>query len=144
MLKEDTLSHYKETHQIEWANNLPENCPPENILVPENEDFYRLLINKDEIVADDWKPYVELYPNKNYLGNTFINANGLSISKNSDFKELTKLPKIKKQFKGLAKITLNPTDGVLKKTGSDDKHYTWWRTTSFDENSAEIVDNEEA
>lgn len=143
MLKKDTLSHYIETYQIEWANNLPENCPPENILVPENEDFYRLLINKDEIVADDWKPYVELYPRKNYLGETFINANGLSISKNSDFNELTKLPKIKKQFKGLAKITLNPTDGVLKKTGSDDKHYTWWRTTLFDENSAKIVNDEE-
>lgn len=144
MLKKDTLSHYLETHQIEWANTLPENCPPEDILVPENEDFYRLILNKDKIVADDWKPYVELYPEKKFVGKAFINANGLSISKNSDFNELTKLPNMKNQFKGLAKVTLNPTDGVLKKTGSDDNHFTWWRTTSFDENSAEIVNNEEA
>ncbi len=144
MLKEDTLSHYKEMYQIEWANVLPENCPPENILVPEDEEFYRLLINKDEIVSDDWKPYTQLYPEKKYLGEKLIMANGLSISKNSDFKSLTKLPALKKQFKGLAKITLNPTDGVLKKTGNDDKHYTWWRTTSFDESSAEIINNEEA
>lgn len=46
MLKEDTLTHYKEAHQIEWANALPENCPPENILVPENEEFYRLFIEQ--------------------------------------------------------------------------------------------------
>ena len=143
MLKEDTLSHYKEMHQIEWANDLPENCPPENILVPEDEEFYRLLLHKDEIVSDDWKPYTQLHPERKYLGDQFILANGLSISKNSDFKELTKLPKLK-NFKGLAKITLNPTDGVLKKTGKDDKHYTWWRTTSFDVNSAEIINNEEA
>lgn len=144
MLKEDTLTHYKEAHQIEWTNALPENCPPENILVPENEEFYRLLLNKDQIVDEDWKPYTELYPNKKYVGDQIIMANGLSISKNDDFKELTKLPHMKKMFKGLAKIKLNPTDGVLKQTGKDDKHYTWWRTTSFDNNSAEIINNEEA
>lgn len=144
MLKEDTLSHYRETYQIEWANNLPENCPPENILVPENEVFYRLLFNKNEIVGDDWKPYIDLYPDKKYIGNTLVMANGLSISKIDNYNELTKLPALKKRYKGLAKITLNPEDGVLKKTGYDDKHYTWWRTTSFDENSAEIVNNEKA
>lgn len=143
MLKKDTLSHYMETYQIKWANTLPENCPPEDILVPENEDFYRLLFNKDEIIEDDWKPYIELYPEKKYNGAHLINANGLSISKNSDFKDLTKLPNIQKHYKGLAKVTLNPTDGVLKKTGADDKHYTWWMTTSFDKSSAEIINNEE-
>lgn len=144
MLKEDTLTHYKEAHQIEWANTLPENCPPEEILVPEDEEFYQLLLNKDQIVDEDWKPYTELYPNKKYVGDQLIMANGLSISKNDNFKELTKFPHIKKRFKGLAKIKLNPTDGVLKQTGSDDMHYTWWRTTSFDNKSAEIINNEEA
>ena len=99
MLKEDTLTHYKEAHQIEWANTLPENCPPEEILVPEDEEFYRLLLNKDQIVDEDWKPYTELYPNKKYVGDQLIMANGLSISKNDNFKELTKFPHIKKRFK---------------------------------------------
>lgn len=143
MLKKDTLSHYMETYQIEWANPLPKNCPPEDILVPENEEFYRLLINKDKITEDDWKPYIELYPKKKYVGENFINANGLSIIKDYNFNGFTKLPNLK-QFKGLAKVTLNPTDGVLKKTGTNDKHYTWWRTKSFDENSAEIINNEKA
>ena len=144
MLKEDTLTHDKEIYQVEWAYTLPENCPPETILVPENEEFYRLLYNEDEITEDDWKPYTELYPDKKYFGNALLNAYGLSISKNGNYDELTKLPNLKKRFKGLAKVTLNPTDGVLKKTGKDDKHYTWWSTTSFDKNSAEIVNHEEA
>lgn len=143
MLKKDTLTHYKETHQIEWANTLPENCPPEDILVPEDEEFFRLLINQDQIVEDDWKPYTELYPNKTYVGEQLLNANGLSITKGGDFKELTKPVYMKKKFKGIAKIKLNPTDGVLKKTGADNNHYTWWRTTSFDTSTAEIIKNEE-
>lgn len=141
MLKQDTLSHYLETHQIEWANSLPENCPPENILVPEGEEFYRLLINEDVIVEDDWKSQKELHPNNSYDGEDLINAHGLSILKEVDH-NLFKLPRYKR-FKGLAKIVLNPSDGVLKKTYRD-KHYTWWRTTLFDKNSAEIVNNEEA
>ena len=111
--------------------------------MPENEDFYRLLLNKDEIVENDWKPYIELYPNKKYHGECLINATGLSILKKYNFTELKRLPGVK-HLKGIARVTLNPTDGVLKKTGSDDNHYTWWRTTSFDENSAEIVNDEKA
>ena len=44
----------------------------------------------------------------------------------------------------MAKIKLKPTDGVLKKTGKDDKHYTWWKTKGFDPSVAEIINNEEA
>jgi hypothetical protein len=141
MLKKDTLSHYCETHQIEWASTLPENCPPENILVPEEEEFYRLLINEDTIIEEDWKSQKELHPDKSYEGEDLINAHGLSLLKEADHNTF-KLPRFKR-FKGLAKIILNPTDGVLKKTYYDN-HYTWWRTTSFDENSVEIVNNEKA
>lgn len=136
MLKKDTLSHYKETHQIEWVNTFPENCPPEDILVPEDEEFYRLLINEDVVVEEDWKSQKELHPESTYSEENFINAHGLSILKEANH-NLFKLPKYKK-FKGLAKIVLNPSDGVLKKTYGD-KHYTWWRTTSFDENSVAII-----
>lgn len=143
MLKEDKLSHYLETYKIEWSNSLPENCPPENILVPEDEEFYRLLKNPDCVVEDDWKTYVELYPDKKYFGQDLIIANGLSITKNDNFQEAMVLPNLRK-FKGIARFKLNPSDGVLLKTGKNVNHYTWWRTTSFDTNSVEIVDHEKA
>ena len=139
MLKEDTLSHYKETYQIEWANTLPENCPPENILEPENEEFYRLLSNEDVITEKDWMSQKELHPDTTYADENFINAHGLSILKEVD-KKILKLPRYRK-FNGVVKIILNPTDGVVKKTYGPN-HYTWWRTTLFDEGSAEIISNE--
>lgn len=143
MLKEDTLSNYKKAYQIEWANTLPENCPPEHILIPEEEEFYRLILNKDHIVEEDWKTYSELFPDKKYPPQLMSLASGLSLTKNGDFKELKKLP-IAKRHKGIAKIKLNPTDGVLQKTGNDNNHYTWWRTTSFDPDTAEIIQDEKA
>lgn len=143
MLKKDTLSNYKATNQIEWANALPENCPPENILVPYDEEFYRVIKNEDRIVEDDWKTYIELFPEKKFSSSQILLANGLSITKSGDLKKLKKLPSLR-NHKGLAKLRLKPTDGVLQKTGKDDNHYTWWRTTSFDPQSAEIVKNDEA
>lgn len=137
MLKEDKLSHYIETYQIEWADPLPDNCPPEYILIPEAEEFYRLLLNEDKIVEDDWKTYTQLYPDQAYIGEKLILASGLSVNKDGDFNRLTKLSYMKR-FKGIALIKLNPTDGVLKKTKGKN-HYTWWRTTSFDTDKAEII-----
>ena len=85
MLKEDKLSHYIETYQIEWADPLPDNCPPEDILIPEAEEFYRLLLNEDKIVEDDWKTYTQLYPDQAYIGEKLILASGLSVNKDGDF-----------------------------------------------------------
>ena len=95
MLKEDKLSHYVETYNIEWADSLPENCPPEDVLIPEEEEFYRLLLNEDKIVEEDWKSYAELYPNRNY-GPKIIFASGLSVNKNNNFSQLTRLPGMKR------------------------------------------------
>lgn len=137
MLKEDKLSHYVETYKIEWADSLPENCPPEDILIPEDEEFYRFIKNDNKIVQEDWISYAKLSPNK-YNGNDLILASGLSVLKNIDTKKIIKLPAMK-HHKAIAKIILNPTDGVLKKTGNNKDHYTWWRTSLFDDTKAEIL-----
>lgn len=136
MLKEDKLSHYIETYKIEWADSLPENCPPQDVLVPEEEQFYRLLLNEDIVVDEDWKSYAELYPGK-FLGDQLIMASGLSIFNTSDLSNLKKFPSMRR-FKGVARIKLNPIDGVLKKTGRSN-HYTWWRTTAFNADNVEII-----
>lgn len=142
MLTQDTLENYKKSHEIEWANNLPEDCPPDIILVPDNQEMYRLTISADQVTEEDFKPYLELYPDKQYSGINKVLASGLSVLASCEPKTLNKLP-IRKKLKGVAKLTLNPDDGVLAKSGGDN-HYTWWRTKSFDINSAEIVKNEDA
>lgn len=68
-------------------------------------------------------------------------AAGLSVFCSYDPILTQKIPTLKK-FKGVAKRLLNPQDGVLAKTGGEN-HYTWWRSTSFDINSAEIIKKDE-
>lgn len=143
MLNKDTLENYQAAHQIEWANTLPEGCPPENILIPENEEFYRLTIEPDKVTEDDFKTYVELFPQKTFKGQLAIFATGLSVLSSDNPQGLLKLPGMEK-FKGVAKLTLTPKDGVMMKSGGKPYHYTWWRTTAFDIQSAVILNNEDA
>lgn len=142
MLTTETLENYQKSHEIEWANNLPEDCPPSVILVPENQEMFRLTISADNITEEDFKPYTELYPNRKYNSTQKILASGLSLLSSNEPTFIAKLPQGKK-FKGIAKLILNPEDGVLAKSGGPN-HYTWWRTNSFDINSAEILNNEDS
>ncbi len=142
MLSSDTLENYEKAHQIEWASELPDGCPPEQILVPDEDIFYRLTIDEDRITTEDLKSHLELYPNKNYLGFNRITASGVSVLDAMPDETKRNLPRLRR-FKGVAKLTLSATDGVLMKSGPDEHHYTWWPTTYFDISvSAEIVKDE--
>lgn len=141
MLKEDTLENYKKSHEIEWANELPEGCPPENILIPSDQEMYRLTLEADKVTEADFIPYLEQYKERKYSAPQKIMAAGLSVFCSYDPTLTQKIPTLKK-FKGVAKLLLNPQDGVLAKTGGEN-HYTWWRSTSFDINSAEIIKKDE-
>lgn len=141
MLKEDTLENYKKSHEIKWANELPEGCPPENILIPSDQEMYRLTLEADKVTEADFIPYLEQYKEKKYSVPQRIMAAGLSVFSSYAPTLTQKIPTLKK-FKGVAKLLLNPQDGVLAKTGGEN-HYTWWRSTSFDINSAEIIKKDE-
>lgn len=141
MLTEETLENYKKSHEIEWANDLPKGCPPEKILIPSNQEMYRLTLEADKVTEADFIPYLEQFKEKKYSAPQKIMAAGLSVLSSYGPMQIKKIPSLKK-FKGVAKILLNPQDGVLAKTGGEN-HYTWWRTTNFDINSAEILNKNE-
>lgn len=142
MLTPDTLDNYEKSHQIEWVSKLPDGCPPEEILIPDGDIFYRFVLDINQISEKDFRSYLELYPEKNYTGYNQVMASGLSVLDSVPDSGLIRLPKFRK-YKGIVKITLSAEDGVLVKSGSDEHHYTWWRTTSFDINSSIIVSNED-
>lgn len=55
MIKEIKLVTYIKEYGEHWADELPENCPPEDVCVADGDVFYRLTRNKDNIVPDDWQ-----------------------------------------------------------------------------------------
>lgn len=103
--------------------------------------MFRLTLEADKVTEADFVPYLEQYKDKKYSAPQKIMAAGLSIFSSYDPSLTQKIPSLRK-FKGVAKLQLNPQDGVLAKTGGEN-HYTWWRTTSFDINTVEMIEKDE-
>ncbi|MBQ3658467.1 MAG: hypothetical protein II956_16745 [Bacteroidales bacterium] len=55
MLQPDTLDNYRRYYNIEWAVDMPEGCPPQDILIPKNEKMYRLTLSQDKVTEDDFR-----------------------------------------------------------------------------------------
>ena len=128
MLTPYKISAYCQEFKPQWASEMPAGCPPEDVMVPSEHPFFRLVSHSD--TADDFKSYAETDPKRNW-GERLPLAVGLSLIDNeAKARKNLKLPFFR-QFKGILALTLNPTDGVVKQTGVHLSHYTWWRTRSF-------------
>ena len=134
------LTEYISKYNVSWAILLPANTPPEHVVVSyDNEPLFRLIQEDSVMTEDDLKPHTELYPQKKF-GNKLWQASGLSsLCTLEDARSMAKLPYLK-HLHGIAEIIMCPEYGVMLKTPSNNcaNHYTWWHTTLFDLNKAEI------
>lgn len=141
MIEALKLALYIKQHGEQWADELPDNCPPEEVYTASDETFYRMTFNEDRVVPEDWVNYLQLHPERNFTAEQRIYAAGLSLMDSEDAAlNKMKLPGIKRLgFKGLAKISLIPEDGVILQTTNENSHYTWWRTRMCNLAKAEMV-----
>ena len=57
------LTEYLENFDVSWAKSLPENTPPDNVVVAyHKEPLFRLIQEKDVMTEEDLKPHSELHP----------------------------------------------------------------------------------
>ncbi len=141
MIQHIKLAAYISEYGEHWADELPENCPPEDVCVTNEDVFYRLVKYEDHIEPSDWQNYLTLFPHRKYSPEDRIFAAGLSMFDNQGAAEKRKnLPIMKRLgLNSLAKISLCPEDGVILQTYKDRSHYTWWRTTMCDLEKAELL-----
>ncbi len=70
-----------------------------------------------------------MFPDKVFNAPECI-ARAVSISAKPDgLKNLQKLSMHKGKY--IVRITLQASDGLIKKTGKDQDHYSWWRSLTF-------------
>lgn len=139
MLKYSKIGDYIKQYQPEWVCVMPEGCPPEDIMVPFNHQFYRLAVNADSFCKEDFISYAEQDPERNW-GPQLPLAVGLSIIDNEmKARKNLKLPVFRK-FKGIIEMTLDAKDGVVKQTGVHHSHYTWWRTKTFEMSNLKMLE----
>lgn len=130
-----SLADYLAQYNIVWAEDLPANTPPNDIVFAEGNDDYIFRLsesetgyNEQDFVPLARKPHRQF--NQNLLGQSY----GLSSFINEDAaRRHMLLPQIRGKFKSLVKICINPEYGVLKNTPSKNNvdHFTWWHTQAF-------------
>lgn len=121
----------------EWFEVLPEQCPPND--AKQCEGCYYRIANGNPATTEDFFSQRKLQPDKVFIGlgidECVTRAISLFSEKDEAEKRL-KLPKFKKA--SIALVTLEPKDGMIKKTFGL-AHYSWWRTTEFNVSQAKIV-----
>ena len=121
---------------MNWYEQLPELCPPVDA-VPCEGTYYRIAKGNPASNGDFFSQR-KLQPNKVFTGLGVDECVARSISLFSDINDAIrrlKLPKFRNAQ--IAAVTLEPKDGVIKKTFSD-SHYSWWRSTNFEVSQAKI------
>lgn len=128
----------EEVYKMIWYEQLPEQCPPMDAQ-PCGGTYYRIA-NGNPVTEGDFYSQRKLHPNKVFTGLGVDECIARSISLFADVKDAIRrqrLPKFRNAK--IAVVTLQPQDGVMKKTFSD-SHYSWWRTVKYNVLQAKIVE----
>ena len=118
------------SERSEWAEPLPENCPPLKAWEPENEIYYRLVDDPARPKPKDFFSVRKLQPNRNFRRISECETLGLSVFDTLDAcRNAGRLRGL--QHKQVARVTLPPECGVVLQTGGP-AHYSWWLKAAFD------------
>jgi len=116
-------------HQ-EWAEPLPDDCPPPEAWEPDNGVYYRLV--DDPPTARNFVSDRVLRPQRRlkFVGECI--ARGLSIHDDADDcrQLMVTFPALRE--KQVAKVTLPPACGLVLQTTTTRSHHSWWLKAAFD------------
>lgn len=112
-----------------YYESLPKHCPPTGAEHANGDGFYR-LVERNPAIERDFHSHKKLgiWPAQ-FRKHSECEACSISIwTSPVDCENLKKLPK--NRNKTIAKIVLNPPDGVLMQTSSPN-HRSWWMADTF-------------
>lgn len=123
----------------EWFEELPEYCPPKDAFVPQGMTVFRF--SSSEVPSNnDFISQRFLNPDRVFNGVSECIARSLSVYDDLEAcNNIYKLPRHRKRFKSILVVNLNDRDGLIMKTFKDPNHYSWWRSNSFNFETANIV-----
>lgn len=121
---------------MEWYEELPTQCPPNDATTPHHEIFFR-AIKGESPQNEDFLSQRKEKPTADFKDIDECIAHALSVFKQeSDLDKLMKLPRFKNGR--IIEITLKPEDGLIKKTFKK-SHYSWWRSKNFTFATSETI-----
>ena len=135
MFINSSVAYYRAQYNIVWAEDLPANTPPNDIVFAEGNDDYIFRLSESETGYNE-QDFVPLArkPHRQFSQNLLGQSYGLSSFIDEDAaRRHMLLPNIRKKFKSLIKICTKAEYGVLQNTPSKNNadHFTWWHTQTF-------------
>jgi len=126
--------------QNDWAEDLPENCPPSAAYPPDNQVYYR-LVSKFPPTEVDFFSQRKLFPNRSFKTNE---CRAMSVSVFSSFRKCSDILKFPvHKGKKIVQVTLTADSGVVRQTGRTEEHYSWWRRRNYLPKCKEIDSSDE-
>lgn len=118
---------------MDWYENLPESCPPQDAVEPSGGQYYRIL-NSEIPENSDFLSHRALQPNGKF---TVSECQAMAISLFTDKESchtVAKFPKFRNRPLYIGKVVLNKSDGLIAHTPNKNStnHYSWWRSKDFD------------
>lgn len=113
---------------MNWYEQLPPNCPPEEASLPEATYFRLGSIPPDD--SDFWS-HRQRFPHKKFHVSECV-ARSLSIFDDQEAAERLKRLLPAMRLKPIFQLDLTEKDGLVQQTGNDSHHFSWWRSTEFD------------
>jgi len=115
---------------FEWAEELPERCPPAEAERPNNREFFR-LVGGIPPSHHDFDSNRRLRPGHPLGPDECINRACSLWNRLEQCDKKRKLPTLK--MKKVVRLTLPPESGVILRTHrSQPGHHSWWRAKRFD------------
>jgi hypothetical protein len=115
--------------ELIWAEDLPDKCPPADADVPDGLVFYRMVSSSTPIDRDFWS-IRKLNPHQGYQNSECRAMSTSMFDELSQCQARLKLPT--HRDKSVVQIALNRGSGVVKQTGSNRSHHSWWRSAAYD------------
>ena len=121
---------------MNWYEELPLDCPPEEAFAPKATYFRLGSIPPDD--SDFWS-HRQRFPHKKFHVSECV-ARSLSVFDTQNAAEHLKRLLPAMRVKPIFQLDLSEKDGLIQQTGSDLHHFSWWRSTEFDLEKIKILD----
>jgi hypothetical protein len=115
---------------FDWAEDLPEGCPPADANPPDNREFYR-LVDTIPPTQPDFHSNAKLRQRHGLGPDECINRACSLWNTRRQCEKQTAFPTLK--MKKVVKLTLTAESGLVLRTHrSSPGHHSWWRAEAFD------------
>lgn len=119
------MSHLED---MEWAEQLPPDCPPGNSFPPNEQTYYRLVSNFPPTEKDFYSQRM-LYPEKDFRVDE-CRARAISLFTNLRVCEKVRKLPTQRNNRIIVELVLKKDCGVILRTGQQ-AHHSWWRRRCY-------------